>query len=324
MTISRKKPAILMALMMGAALWLAPSAGMAAGIGMEPVSFAKISGAHVTLKDVFPHVTREADFILAPAPKMGEDLILTSADLLRISSNFNLGWRPEAGAVKQTVITSVQTDVQKDEIAEVIKDGLLAELGLNDLEVELETKKNFYVQGEAAPKIILKALTLDRAQNRFEATVAMMDTATARERRVDVVVGRFYALVEVPVLNRNISAHEIIGAMDVDYVPMRQTMINTKTLVNSDALIGKSPRRSLLAQRPLMVNDVSEPRLIKKGELVTLTFETPIMRLTAQGKALSDGIKGKTIRIVNTESNKIVEGIVTGAQEVAIMPSARL
>ena len=42
------------------------------------------------------------------------------------------------------------------------------------------------------------------------------------------------------------------------------------------------------------------------------------IQLTAKGRALDNGSKGETIRIVNKSSNKIVEGTVTAPQTVSV------
>ena len=42
------------------------------------------------------------------------------------------------------------------------------------------------------------------------------------------------------------------------------------------------------------------------------------MTLTSKGRALEDGSEGDTIRIANTHSNTVIEGIVVGAHMVAV------
>ena len=49
-----------------------------------------------------------------------------------------------------------------------------------------------------------------------------------------------------------------------------------------------------------------------RGSLVTMKIETPFMTVTAQGKAQQDGAEGEIVRVINTQSNRVVEGTVTG------------
>jgi flagella basal body P-ring formation protein FlgA len=55
-----------------------------------------------------------------------------------------------------------------------------------------------------------------------------------------------------------------------------------------------------------------------------MKIETPLMSLSAQGKALQDGTQGETVRVMNTQSNRMVEGIVDGPGSVVIRTPEKL
>ena len=42
------------------------------------------------------------------------------------------------------------------------------------------------------------------------------------------------------------------------------------------------------------------------------------LQITASGKALADGLKGESVAVQNTRSNKSLEAIVTGLNEVTV------
>ncbi len=48
------------------------------------------------------------------------------------------------------------------------------------------------------------------------------------------------------------------------------------------------------------------------------------MTLTAQGRALEDGGAGDTVRVVNTQSNTVVQAVVTGANRVSVLPAGTI
>ena len=52
------------------------------------------------------------------------------------------------------------------------------------------------------------------------------------------------------------------------------------------------------------------PRLVTRGSIVTMKIETPSLTVTAQGRALQDGKLGDTVRVTNTQSNRMIEGTV--------------
>ena len=79
---------------------------------------------------------------------------------------------------------------------------------------------------------------------------------------------------------------------------------------------GLTPRRMIAAGKPVKANDVQAPRIVARGEAVTLIYKAGALNLTARGKALEFGAKGDVIRVVNTQSNRSIDAIVTGDQEV--------
>jgi flagella basal body P-ring formation protein FlgA len=50
--------------------------------------------------------------------------------------------------------------------------------------------------------------------------------------------------------------------------------------------------------------------LVAKGSTVTMTLEKPRMSLSVRGRALQDGARGDVVRVMNTNSNRIVEAVV--------------
>jgi hypothetical protein len=56
---------------------------------------------------------------------------------------------------------------------------------------------------------------------------------------------------------------------------------------------------------------------VRRGETVELTYVTPGIRLTTRARAASDGAVGDTVRLVNLQSNRTVEAVVTGAGAAA-------
>ena len=63
---------------------------------------------------------------------------------------------------------------------------------------------------------------------------------------------------------------------------------------------------------------VAAPKLVRRGQPVTLAVRSGALTITAQGRALADGREGDPVRVV-TPSSRTVEGIVeaSGAVRVA-------
>ena len=114
---------------------------------------------------------------------------------------------------------------------------------------------------------------------------------------------------EVAMLNRDINRDVTITP---DMLVWKQ--VNSATsygvLENAEDLIGKVAKRNLKANTPLRKTDLSANKMVKRGENITLIYQYGAMRITATGKALSDGGKGDTVKVANSTSNKIISAVV--------------
>ena len=100
---------------------------------------------------------------------------------------------------------------------------------------------------------------------------------------------------------------------------------NAALVRDAQTLTGQAARRPLRARTALFTYDVKKLALVKKGDLVTLTYVLPGIELSSQGQAQADAAQGETVAVLNTRSRRTVEGRVTGAGTVTVTsPGATL
>jgi len=99
---------------------------------------------------------------------------------------------------------------------------------------------------------------------------------------------------------------------------MPEERLTADIVTEQSQLIGRELRRDTPEGQILRSRDIMPQRLVQRGSLVTMKIETPYILVTAQGRAQQDGVEGETIRVVNTQSNRIVEGVVTAPGIVEI------
>ena len=64
---------------------------------------------------------------------------------------------------------------------------------------------------------------------------------------------------------------------------------------------------------------------MQRNDTVTLIYEAPGLTLTLRGQAQDAGALGDTISVINSQSKRVVQGVVTGPGRVTVTPSpARL
>ncbi len=134
-----------------------------------------------------------------------------------------------------------------------------------------------------------------------------------------------FAAVEmhmVPVLAQPIARGEVIREENVVLQEIKRSPAGFDYITDSAGLTGMAAKRPLRAGVPLRVTDIAPPQIIKKGDLITIAFETPGLSLSIRGKALEDAILGQSIRVMNTQTNRTFEGVATAAGYVLVSPPA--
>ncbi|MGV7034631.1 flagellar basal body P-ring formation chaperone FlgA [Methylobacterium symbioticum] len=84
------------------------------------------------------------------------------------------------------------------------------------------------------------------------------------------------------------------------------------------AMAGRTARRMLLPGEPVPVNAVDDPRLVSRGAPTQMIFEENGLIITAVGAPLQNGGLGETIRVRNTDTNRIVLGTVMADGRIRI------
>ena len=79
------------------------------------------------------------------------------------------------------------------------------------------------------------------------------------------------------------------------------------------------PIRPSACVRPLRRTDLSRPELVHRDDNITLVFEVPGILLTTRGKALDSGAEGDVISVLNPQSKRTVQGIVSGSGRVTVL-----
>ncbi|MFC3612668.1 flagellar basal body P-ring formation chaperone FlgA [Lutimaribacter marinistellae] len=112
------------------------------------------------------------------------------------------------------------------------------------------------------------------------------------------------AVADTVVPTRTIRPKEIIGAADVT--------VKSAELPGAfrriDAVIGQEARVALYAGRPINPGDIGPPALVDRNDLVTLVYDTGLLTISTDGRALGRGAVGELIRVMNLSSRSTVSG----------------
>jgi len=86
-----------------------------------------------------------------------------------------------------------------------------------------------------------------------------------------------------------------------------------------ERLIGHQLVQSVTAGRVITPSMVAASAVISRGQSVTLVVRDAGLSISMKGKALADGALDHRIRVENSQSGRVVEGIVRSAEHVEVL-----
>ncbi|HCQ71237.1 MAG: flagella basal body P-ring formation protein FlgA [Alphaproteobacteria bacterium] len=275
-----------------------------------------ISGDVIRLGDLFHDLERNQDRVLGAAPRPGKSTTLSAKTLQRVAIAMDLPWRPSSASDYLTV-TRAATVVSPETVEGALRTALS--------ETMTDSLFNIAFTG-AQPEVILPPEMPDaaeiseleyNAQSRwFEATIMApsKDNPVIQKR----ISGKIIPLAQIPTLKSSLRSGDVIGRHDIRMITVPMHSVNHDTYLRAEDLYGLTPRRIITAGSAIKEMDVEQPRIVQRGESVTMIYQHGGMRLTATGKAMEFGAKGDLIRVVNNQSSQSIDAIVTGTQEVTV------
>ncbi len=93
---------------------------------------------------------------------------------------------------------------------------------------------------------------------------------------------------------------------------------NPAGLSTVSAALGLAARRQLHPGQPIHAADLMKPEIVQRNDTVTLVYEAPGLVLTLRGKAQDAGALGDTIGVLNDQTKRVVQGVVSGPGRVMV------
>ncbi|HNQ92133.1 MAG TPA: flagellar basal body P-ring formation chaperone FlgA [Alphaproteobacteria bacterium] len=277
---------------------------------------ASVNDSVVHLSDLFDDIEATNDAVLGAAPAPGKTMIINARTLTRVANLYDVDWVSHSAADQVVVIRTAQT-VSQDQILDALKQSLSAKGVAGDFEVTLGGAiPSITLSGDLPPTVEVAQMSYTPGRDVFTAVIA----APSADNPVKTLSlsGVIDKVQNVPVLRSSLKAGDIISAADIDWVPVNVRNTVYDTIVDADAMIGKTPARSVEAGAPMRERDLISPQLVKRGDEILIQFNSGSMTLTAKGKAMQNGAEGDLIRVVNLSSNQSLRGVVKGDKLVSV------
>jgi len=124
--------------------------------------------------------------------------------------------------------------------------------------------------------------------------------------------------ISVLVLKRPVPRDARLTPDDVTVESRKVTGQTTAFLTDVSDLRGRSVQRPLPMGTPLSMDMFKTDLVIQHGQEVTLIAAAGGIEVRAMGRALADGANGARIKVQNSSSLKVVEGVVDGPDLVRV------
>jgi len=119
----------------------------------------------------------------------------------------------------------------------------------------------------------------------------------------------------------SLNAGDIVRAEDLTW--SRDAVAGSEAPRDPDAVIGMAVRRPLREGDAVSLRDVSSPLVIKKDDVIAVSFQQDGLSLTLQGvKALGDAAAGQTLSVINPASKKILQAVAVAPGQAMVGPAA--
>lgn len=308
----------------GLAALLATTLSGVADIAVRLKTDIVVENRYVTFGDIFENAGNFAERAVFQAPAPGQSGTVRSDRIEEAAREHGLFWQND-GSVSLIKVTRASTLLTLEDISKAIELAVRDQIGLTDAALLTVTLQHgirpVHLPIGFVGEIEVTRLDYRIETGQFRAELAASDTTGSRP--LLAVRGSAVETLRLPVLSREIRRGENITRGDIVFAEFPRHRIKGNIVQERIAIVGKAAKRTLGAGRPLTDQDIEEPRLVRRNELVTMVFKTPGMLLTARGRALSDGSAGQLIQVMNTQSNRIIEGNVRPDGTIAVMAAAQ-
>jgi flagella basal body P-ring formation protein FlgA len=271
----------------------------------------------IRLEDIFGGLEENGDKVLGAAPHPGRNITLSARTLLRVALALDLPWRP-SGETDHIVIQRAATVIDEGMLKSAVAKKLADEGHVNgSFDVQFTTSGNeMILPHDMPPSAEVLDISYSPQNDWFQVTIVAPSADNPVRRQQ--LTGAVRKIMEIPVLKDNLRNGDIIRASDLEWLELYAGDIKHDYLLKAEDLVGMTPRRMVMEGKPVREIELEAPRMVKRGDTVTIIYQSGSMQLTAEGRAIRDGAKGDFIRVVNNNSSRTVEGFVTGERVVTV------
>jgi flagella basal body P-ring formation protein FlgA len=275
-----------------------------------------VTAAIVTVGDLVDNAGLMAETAVFRAPAPGTAGVLSVEDIAAALRSAGIEEFQAAG-LDTIRVARVGVEVGLPLITDLIATDLRTRGILSsgmDMDIALDTPLPELVSANTANPATLTILRYMPGSSTFSARFQIGGI----DRPLDVS-GQIQLLIAAPHLTRTLPQGTILSPDDVEMRMIPLPYAESAGLVAVEQLVGKALQRQTRAGVMLRPSDIAAPEIISRNEQVTVVYQHGSLTLTTTGKALNAASLSEPVTVLNTMSNKVLQGIATQNGTVTIV-----
>jgi flagella basal body P-ring formation protein FlgA len=277
-----------------------------------------VTGDVVHIGDVVENAGPVADVAIFRAPDLGTSgAVATDRIVEAIRPHQLIGI--DTRGLAQVIVTRASRAITEQEISRRITQALAGQYGFGEAHnvfVRLDgSVRTLQVEPDATGELQVISLSYDPRTTRFDVTLDLPASAELH-RQAPRYTGTAIETMDTVGVDQPIERGQVLKASDL--IVLRRPKDDSGALSSLDAAVGLAARHPLRPNQPLTTADLMKPDLVLRNDTVTIVYQAPGMTLTLRGQAQDAGALGETIAVLNAESKRVVQAVVSGPDRVTV------
>jgi flagellar basal body P-ring formation protein FlgA len=282
---------------------------------------ATVTGDIVTIGDLVENAGPVADVPIFRAPDLGTTgAVATDRIIDAIQPHQLIGI--DTHGLAEVIVTRASRAISVRDISARIAQALAGQYGFGkavDILVNFDGDVHtLQVEPNVTGELQVLALSYDPRTTRFDVTFDV-PASIELHRQPARYTGTAIETINAITVDRPIERGEVLKASDLTVV-RRPKAEGSAVLTDGNAATGFAARHALRPGQPLAATDLMKPEVIARNDTVTIVYQVPGVTLTLRGQAKDAGALGDTISVINTETKRVMQAVVSGPDRVTVGP----
>ena len=277
-----------------------------------------VTGDVVRIGDLIDNAGAVADVPIFRAPDLGTTGAVETdriVDAIRPHQLIGIDTR----GLAEVIVTRASRAITAQEISSRVAQALVGQYGFGNAHNILvnfdQNVRTLQVEPNLTGELQVQALSYDPRTTRFDVTFALPASMELR-RQSARYTGTASETVDALAVEHPVEHGEVLKASDLTIV--RRPKTDTGVVTDAKAVVGLAARHQLHPGQPLSAGDLMKPEIVQRNDTVTIVYQVPGVTLTLRGQAQETGALGDTISVLNAESKRVVQAVISGSDRVTV------